>query len=54
MGNKVLLTKTILEGLVNLVRAIKCRLVCCKSSCNTVDETDREEKSIKIKYQTEL
>lgn len=52
MRKKLLLVSTILEGIVKIISAIKCRLVCCKSSCNTVDET--ENKTIKLKYSTEL
>lgn len=33
--DKIRLVKVIMEGLVNIVNAIRCRSTCCKSSCNT-------------------
>ena len=34
------LTKIIIDGLVKLFHAIKCKMLCCKSSCNTNDDLE--------------
>ena len=30
--------KILLDGIVRIIKAIKCRFICCKSSCNTDPE----------------
>ncbi len=40
---KILLVREILNGLVRLVKAIRCRIACCcQSECNAPNETDKE------------
>jgi len=34
--------KILLDGIVNIVKAIKCKITCCKSSCNTIDDTENK------------
>jgi len=34
--------KILLEGLVRIINAIKCKITCCKSSCNTIDEIENK------------
>lgn len=33
--NKIKLVQAIFEGLVNIIKVLKCKITCCRSSCNT-------------------
>ena len=45
--NNMEIIKTIIEGIVKIIKVIKCRLTCFKSSCNTKDETNEQIDKIK-------
>lgn len=39
---KILLVKEILNGLINLIKSINCKIVCCcESSCNQPNEENK-------------
>ncbi len=44
--------KVLLDGIVRIIQAIKCKLTCCKSSCNATQDTisDRSNSPHKEKY----
>ena len=42
-NNTLQLVKVILEGLVRMIKVLKCKITCCKSSCNTNEETETEK-----------
>lgn len=35
--------KVLLDGIVKIIKAIKCKIMCCKSSCNTESDTISEK-----------
>lgn len=37
--------KILLEGIASIIKLIKCRFTCCKSSCNTIDEIENKTES---------
>ena len=54
---KILLIETIINGIVKIIKAIKCKSSCCiQSSCNQPDETQELEEKIhkKIIYHTDI
>jgi len=41
---KILIVRELMNGLVNLIKAIRCRIACCcESECGTQNETDKIE-----------
>lgn len=51
---KILLVETILNGIVKIIKAIKCKSSCCiQSSCNQPDELE-EKINKKIIYHTDI
>ena len=40
MGNNIALVKTIMDGLVNIIKVIGFKSKCCESSCSTTTEDD--------------
>jgi hypothetical protein len=52
---KILLVETILNGIVKIIKAIKCKSSCCiQSSCNQPDDNLEEKINKKIIYQTDI
>ncbi len=44
---KILLVETILNGIVKIIKAIRCKSTCCKSSCNEPKNCDCNEPELK-------
>lgn len=48
---KFLIVREVLNGLVKLVKEIRCRIACCcESECNAPNETDKIENIKEEKY----